>query len=296
MKTTPNQRPGSGRVLLRAGGALLLVLLLVWLTRVSDGLVHIVFLDTPGDAVLVQTPHGRHMLIDGGEDPGLLALHLGERLPFWKRTLEVVVLSRGDMARLPGHVAAITRYRPERVLASRQMLLALAAERQQASMDMDALPAEQSLASGYLREWVRVLDECSATLIPVQQGSRLSLDGVVLSVLAEGSEQPGGLVMQVGYGATTVLLAGASDTSTDAVLLPTARPVTVLLYPWERPMDTPLVRAWQPQAIVFSTAYDTDLPALHTFAERAQDGAALYHPRLHGTVEMVSDGRRVWVR
>ena len=292
METTVNHQTGYGRALLRFGGPFLVLLGLVWYTSVPDGLLHLFFLDTPGDAVLLQTPRGRHVLIDGGEDPALLALHLGERLPFWKRTLEVVVLSQGDMARLPGQVAAIRRYRPEQALSSRQMLVTTAGQQQAtAAPVLDA----QAPQSAYMQEWLRVLQAGGTALAPVQPGSRLALDGVVLSVVAESSTTPPGLVLQIAYGTTTVVLAGASDTSTDAALLPTARAITALAYPWERPADTPLLHAWRPQVIIFTTAFESDPPALHTFAERAQYGA-VYHPRLHGTVELVSDGRRAWVR
>jgi hypothetical protein len=95
-----------------------------------------------------------------------------------------------------------------------------------------------------------------------------------------------------------VVFAGASDEESEAQMLADAHapnPVTVLAYPWQREMDTPLLAAWQPRAIVFTTAQEREPPALLTYAERAQSGAALYHSALNGTVELVSNGEQAWI-
>src|SRR5690349_17263051 len=67
-------------------------------------------LETKGDAVLIQTPAGGYVLVDGGSDPAALSAALGRQLPFWKRDLDAVVLTAADGAHLPGQVAALARY------------------------------------------------------------------------------------------------------------------------------------------------------------------------------------------
>lgn len=267
----PETRPPWQRYL--AAVALLGLMLAgsAWFTR-PDGRLRVFFLNTPGDAILVQAPNGGYTLIDSGADPMLLAVELGRRLPFWQRNLEAVVLTRGDGGRLPGQVAALARYRAR---------VALAPPR---------LPE-----TGAAREWLRLLAEQRTPVRVAQSGDRLNLGGAMLTVLATGDGDEAGLVLRLDYGATSVILGGAGGERDDAALLAGAQPATVLAYPWQRDPLTPLVRAWQPQAIVFTSAYEAHHPAQLTMRERALNGATVYHEKLDGTVTLLSNGRRAWI-
>jgi competence protein ComEC len=68
-----------------------------------DGRLHVTFLDVgQGDAVLIVTPSGRQVLVDGGPDPMGAVRALGDRLPFWDRSLDVVVLTPHTRTTLRG--------------------------------------------------------------------------------------------------------------------------------------------------------------------------------------------------
>ncbi len=89
-------------------------LLLVALTVASlpDGRLHLVMLDIgQGDAILLEAPSGETVLIDGGPDPDLLLRRLGERLPWWQRRIDVMILTHPHEDHVAGLVAALERYR-----------------------------------------------------------------------------------------------------------------------------------------------------------------------------------------
>jgi beta-lactamase superfamily II metal-dependent hydrolase len=261
--------------LLRLVAALVLFVLVLgaaaWRQR-PDGRLHVLFLPTKGDAVLLQTPAGRFVLLDGGGDPAALATLIGRRLPYWRRSLDAVVLTLPDSGRLPGQLAALTRYRAGIAFAP------------------PALPR-----SAGAREWRRLLDEQRTPLRAARVGDRIALDGVALTVLALGDGDEAGMVLKVEYGRTSVLLDGAGGESDEDALLRGARRVDALAYPWQRPLPGPLLEAWRPRSIIFTEAYEADRPVLLTTFERAVGGAAVYHERLHGAIELISDGRRLWV-
>lgn len=93
---------------LSLGAALLVALTLGTL---PDGRLHLVALDVgQGDAILVTAPSGATMLVDGGPDPDLLLRRLGERLPWWHRRIDVMVLTHPHEDHVAGLVAVLERY------------------------------------------------------------------------------------------------------------------------------------------------------------------------------------------
>lgn len=59
-----------------------------------DGRLHVWALDMNGsNSILIQTPDGAHILVDGGASPQRLLTALGDILPFNKRTLDAVILT-----------------------------------------------------------------------------------------------------------------------------------------------------------------------------------------------------------
>lgn len=68
-----------------------------------------------GDAILIQAPGNVDVLIDGGPDNTVVE-KLGERLPFFDRTIELLVITHPDSDHVAGLPEVARRYRVERVL------------------------------------------------------------------------------------------------------------------------------------------------------------------------------------
>lgn len=76
------------------------------------------FLDIgQGDSILIETPHGRRVLIDGG--PGVTLLErLGESLSFWDSHFDMVILGHPDLDHLEGLVDVLDRFEVDRIMMS----------------------------------------------------------------------------------------------------------------------------------------------------------------------------------
>lgn len=246
------------------------LLLAAWLQR-PDGRLRVTLLDTPGDAILLQLPDGRFALIDGGSDPARLALLLGREMPFWRRDLAAVLLTSPDGRRLPGQVAALARYRPDLALAP------------------SGLPR-----GGVGGEWRRLVAELDVPARELRPGMRLGLGGATLQVLAVAPGDTGGAVILVRYGTARVLLHTGGPAGDAAVAQLAGPPLSMLVYPWQRELDTP-APALGPRSIAFSAAYEAEEPALLSYVDRRRASPNIYHPANDGGISLVSDGRRAWV-
>jgi competence protein ComEC len=68
-----------------------------------------------GDAILIETPGRNRILIDGGPDSVVLE-KLSENLPFWDRTIDLLVLTHPDSDHVTGLIHVLNNYKVENVL------------------------------------------------------------------------------------------------------------------------------------------------------------------------------------
>ncbi len=255
-------------------GFLAAILLVLTLLDRPDGRLHVVFLPTKGDAMLIQTPSGQHILIDGGADPAAVTSGLGIHLPFWKRHLDAVILTLPDHAHLPGQIATLARYRANIVFTSRM-----------------------TKHNALVAEWQRLLMEQRTPVRLVQTGMQFRVDGVIFQVLAEGDGSETGPIIQMSYDATRVIFDHNGDEGAEEALASTAiARASLLAFPWQRDPHNTFVAAVQPKTIVFTDGFAADTPVQQTMMERSVGDTQLYHEQLHGAIEWISDGKQSWVR
>ncbi len=171
---------------------LFVLTLLVWrsASTLPDGNLHVTFLSVgSADAVLIQTPSGRTVLVNGGPSASILSDELGRRLPIFHRQLDWLVIAsttENEMASLP---RVIERYPPQSVLWSGNM--------------------QASYSAGQVDKY---LADNSIPLVNAQTGQRLDLgDGAYIEVLAQG---PRGSVLLIQWKDFRALLPIGMDAST----------------------------------------------------------------------------------
>jgi competence protein ComEC len=261
-----------------AGAAGLLILLLaLWQAR-PDGLLHVWLLAVgDGNAVLVQTPSGAHMLIDGGRAPARLLTALGDRLPFHKRHIDLWVLTQPDERHFAALPALLDRYRIGAALHSGQPNLAAAY--QQVWGILAGVPAV-AVTAGYSAQ--------------VSDGARLE----VLHPLAQPSItddlDDAALLLRLTYGDAAFLLGSDLSPEAQGALAANACcPATVLQLPGQGfawMIDDHFVRAVGAQVIVIGGDREPDPDLL----------AALpvlpVHADVSGTIHLWTDGVTLWLQ
>lgn len=85
-------------------------MLLVFAVRPREHLLEISFLNVgQGDAIFIQTPSGKQMLIDGGPDREVLR-QLGEVMPWYDKSIDIVLVTHPDADHVSGLIDVLQRY------------------------------------------------------------------------------------------------------------------------------------------------------------------------------------------
>lgn len=96
-----------------------LVLLLIGVHEwqlLPDGKAHASVLNVgQGDSILLVSPSGKQILIDGGPDLSALAA-VGQRMPWTDRTIELLVLTHPDLDHVAAFPEILRRYRVNQIL------------------------------------------------------------------------------------------------------------------------------------------------------------------------------------
>lgn len=99
-------------------GALLIIVWLAVFTEDRAGKLSVSFLDIgQGDAIFIESPSGRQVLIDGG--PGRAVLRqLGSVMPWYDRSLDLVIGTHPDADHIGGLIDVLERYQVGTVMQS----------------------------------------------------------------------------------------------------------------------------------------------------------------------------------
>jgi len=68
-----------------------------------------------GDSIFIESPKGQQILIDGGPGSAILE-KLAKEMPFWDRTIDLVILTHPERDHLAGLLEVLKRYKVENIL------------------------------------------------------------------------------------------------------------------------------------------------------------------------------------
>jgi len=68
-----------------------------------------------GDSIFIETSQNQQILIDGGPDDTILE-KLGKEMPFWDRTIDLIILTHPEHDHMAGLMEVLKRYRVENIL------------------------------------------------------------------------------------------------------------------------------------------------------------------------------------
>ncbi|MBA7503100.1 ComE operon protein 3 [subsurface metagenome] len=274
---------------------LLIIAILVWLVTLTmpDDKLHVSFFDVgQGDAILIQTPSHQNILIDGGPDPQKINLELSKKLPFWDRTIDLMISTQPQADHITGLVEILQRYKVKQVLEP-------------------GVPYDSSI----YQEWLKLVEDKQIKHNIARAGQEIDLgQGIKIEVLNPPAEllqgtshdvDNNGVVMKLSWGKVSFMF--TADIREEAEFELTRQRANlrstllkVAHHGSKTSTSSQFLAVVDPEVAVISVGANN--PFGHPGAEvveRLVDrlGAdKVYLTSENGTIEFITDGEKLWVR
>jgi competence protein ComEC len=268
------------------------ILVSVMAATMPDGRLHTSFLDVgEGDAILIQKG-SQQILVDGGPSPQAIALALGKEMPFWDRTIDLVILTHPHADHITGLVEVLHRYRVKQVL----------------STDLE-------YESPIYDEWLRLLKEEDIGYTLAQAGQQIDFGSdVKLQVLnpqtpiltgTESDIDNNSIVLRLETGEVSFLLTADIMREAEFELVArranlTSTVLKVAHHGSATSTTKEFLAVVNPRLAVISVGKEN--PFGHPSSEvidRLKENLGqenIYRTDEDGTIEFITDGERLWVR
>jgi competence protein ComEC len=275
--------------------SLWVIAILLWaaiLTAPGDKL-QVSFLDVgQGDAILLQTPGGHNILIDGGPDPQKIVLALSEKMPFWDRTIDLVICTQPQADHVTGLVEVLRRYNVKQVLDP-------------------GVPYDSSV----YREWLRLIEEEGIEYSIARAGQKIDLGGgIVIDILNPPAHSflgtscdidNNGIVLKLTWNRISFLFTADIRPEAEFELMVQRADLksTVLKVAHHGSMTSTIpqfLAAVDPDVAVISVGANNRFghpspDVVQRLIDRVGEDN-VYRTDRHGTIEFITDGERLWVQ
>lgn len=269
----------------------------IWYAAVREdraGLLTVSFLDIgQGDAIFIDAPSGRQALIDGGPASGGIVRRLSKVLPWYDRSIDVVIPTHPDADHIAGLIDVLSRYDVGLIVHS--------------SVEGDTQTAK-SLASAMQKEGAQELVAQRGEIIDLGPSTNSGqAPHAYLEVLSPDRSVPhvdtntGCVVTRLMYGSTAFMLGCDAPQAIENYLVSLdgkslKSNVLKAGHHGSRTSSSPLfVGMVSPQWTVYSRGCGNSygFPHAETIASMAKFGIPTVDTCTQGTITFVSDGKTV---
>lgn len=271
-------------------GGLALLATLSFFVFIPDGQLHVYFLDVgQGDAILIRTPRGRQVLIDGGPDRTVLR-RLGEVMPFYDRTIDLIIATHPDADHLAGLVEVLKKYKVDYILET-------------------GMQCETTLCA----EWTRVKSQEKAVTSYGNLGEEMIIeDGLKFLILNPffelydqkvSARNNGALVLKFLYGRQSVLLTADIEALIENKMLVSgvdlqANFLKIAHHGSKTSSQEVFLQAVSPQIAFIQVGENNRYghPTLEVLNRLEKFHIPYYRTDIDGTIELVLDGREYKIK
>jgi len=262
-----------------------------WNETKAAGELEVDFLDIgQGDSILIKTPMGQNVLIDGGPDNTVIT-RLSENLPFWDQTIDLMVLTHPHDDHVFGLIDVIKRYNVKKIIYTGVI----------------------HSAPAYIA-WLELIRDYKIPLVIIDRPQIIELgDSCKLDIIYPlesllGKETANlnnsSLVIKLIYKNTSFLLTGDAEVEIENLLVERQDFASLradVLKAGHHGSDTSssqeFLSAVSPEIAVIQVGKENSFghPSRRAIKRLERIGAIVYRNDLDGTVKIISDGEKIKV-
>ena len=259
-----------------------------WVSSRPDGYLHIITFDVgQGDAMLIQSPTGRQILVDGGYYPTRLNRHMGENMPFGDREIDVVIASHPDADHITGLPGIFDRY------TVNQLVVAYTAEEAESE-------TYQALLEAAAEQGTQLHRVTAGEILVIDDGVQLEFVHPGPDLLAD-SRNDNSVSFRLVYEDMTLLFTGDAEEAGEQAMLRSGLPLQAMIYKAghhgaNNASSDAFLAAVRPQIAIISSGEDNRFghPHPETLDRLNAAGASVLRTDQLGTIAIISDGHQVW--
>jgi competence protein ComEC len=248
--------------------------------------LEVVFFDVgQGDAAFIETPRGHQILIDGGPDSSLPE-KLAKEMPFWDRTIDLIILTHPEKDHMAGLIEVLRSYKVENVLWTGVV---------------------RNTAD--CQEWIKLTAEEGARMHIAESGLRVKIGQAFLYVLHPFENLEGkniedsnntSVIARIVFKETSFLFTGdAYQSAENKIISLKADLDSDVLKAGHHGSKTStgkeFVEAVSPKFAIISCGRDNSYGHPSPEALEALEGAEILRTDREGNIKFMSDGREVWL-
>jgi competence protein ComEC len=259
----------------------ILAWLAVWELGQERGL-EVTFFDVgQGDAIFIETPQNHQILIDGGPDDTVIE-KLGKEMPFWDRTIDLIILTHPEHDHISGLIEALKRYKVKNILWT--------------GVIRDTAEYE---------EWKKLIQKEGANIFIAQSGQQIEGGLTLINILhplesLEGKKVNNtnntSIIARLVFGDTSFLFTGDAYQSVERLLLTRSKQqldsdILKVGHHGSKTSTAPeFVEAVSPEIAVISAGKDNPYGHPHIETIQNLEGIKIFRTDLDGDIKVVSDG------
>jgi competence protein ComEC len=275
--------------------SVLFAVILSWAAafNMPDDKLHVNILNIgQGDAILIQTPSHQNILIDGGPSPQAINLELGKKLPFWDRTIDLMILTQPQSDHLTGLIEVLNYYKVKQVIAPE-------------------IPRDSFIYD----QWLNLIQANHVSSTTAHAGQEINLGNDLLveilhppPALLKGTYDDinnNGLVLRLSYHDMSFLFTADIDQEAEWYLISQRADLqsTVLKIAHHGSLSSTspeFLAVANPSMVVISVSSNNNFnhphPEIVSRLMQKLGDSKVFLTSKHGSVEFISDGNKLWVK
>jgi competence protein ComEC len=263
----------------------------------ADGRLHVVFCNVgQGDGIYIKTPNGADILLDGGPDDSMLSC-MQRHMPLWNRDVELMLLSHPHFDHFGGFIDVLKRYSVLQLGNEKLSNMSTSYAAFTTMVSTQHIPTRSEFA----KDTMKFADGTVFTILGPSK-NLLTLSSPTGEIT--GATEQVTLVLQLTYGSFDVLLTGDSQVNgmEEAIAqIDKKSTIEVLKVPHhgsKTGLSDAILQELKPALAVISVGTHNKYghPAPYILKLLQKHNIKTLRTDKNGDIEVVSDGKRWWIR